>query len=192
MGQLASEVRVLIVPGLNNSGPGHWQTRWQQLYPAFERVEQVRWDSPELEVWSARLDQVLRSDERPTVIVAHSFGCLTAAHRATSGATNLIGALLVAPADPEKFGVSDLLCDARLPCPSILIGSTDDPWMTAHEAAQWARTWGSKFVNAGAVGHINAESDLGYWMFGLLQLQRLLSMTNAPAAKHLGEYRFAV
>lgn len=167
--------RVLIVPGLNNSGPGHWQTRWQSLYPAFERVEQARWDAPELDGWSQRLGQVLRGDDRPTLIVAHSFGCLATVHRASSGAANLIGALLVAPADPDKFGASDLLRGASLPCPSIVIGSADDPWMTMPRAAYWAKTWGSEFVNAGAAGHINAESDLGYWKFGLSQLQRLAS-----------------
>jgi predicted alpha/beta hydrolase family esterase len=173
--RVVRDPRVLIVPGLNNSGPGHWQTRWQSLYPTFERVEQARWDEPVLEVWSERLDQVLRGDDRPTLIVAHSFGCLTTVHRASSGVSNLIGALLVAPADPDKFGVSNGLRDASLPCRSIVIGSIDDPWMTTRRAAYWANAWGSEFVNAGALGHINAESDLGYWKFGLSQLHRLVS-----------------
>jgi len=40
---------VLIVQGLYNSSE-HWQTRWRQRYSYFERVEQARWDQPQLEV----------------------------------------------------------------------------------------------------------------------------------------------
>jgi len=41
-----SSFRVLVAPGLYNSGPLHWQSRWQRLYPAFERVEQEKWHAP--------------------------------------------------------------------------------------------------------------------------------------------------
>ena len=169
-----SDYRVLIVPGLHNSGADHWQTRWQQRYPAFERVEQEQWDRPELSRWSERLAQVLRESTRPTLIVAHSFGCLTTMHAAGLGRFNLAGALLVAPADPEKFGVTQTLLDARLTCPAVVIGSTNDPWMTSSRATDWADIWGCEFVNAGALGHINAESGLEDWPFGLAQFQHLM------------------
>ncbi len=168
-----NEFRVLVAPGLHNSGPEHWQSRWQRLYPRFERVEQERWSDPVLLRWADRLDEVLDEDRRPTLIVAHSFGCLTTAlslSRATS--PHVAGVLLVGPADPDKFQVSALLPHGELPCPSILVASANDPWMTAHSAATWARRWGSDFVNAGALGHINAESGLGDWRFG----QRLLQV----------------
>jgi predicted alpha/beta hydrolase family esterase len=174
-------LRTLIVPGLNNSDHNHWQSRWQWLYPHFERVEQAHWDVPDLQVWSAQLGRVLRSDNRPTLIVAHSFGCLTTVHRGHLDAPNLIGALLVAPADPKKFGVENALRDACLDCPSIVIGSTDDPWLSFDRAVHWANKWGSEFVNAGALGHINADSDLGNWKFGLWQLQRLIAATKMAA-----------
>ena len=174
------DFRVLIAPGLNDSGADHWQTRWQALHPAFERVEQLRWDVPDLEAWSERLDHELRRSTRPALIVAHSFGCLATAHRAGISVPNVAGALLVAPADPEKFGVADILRNVALPFPSIVIGSTDDPWMESSRAADWARQWGSQFVNAGAAGHINAESKLGDWPYGLQQLQRLALMAELP------------
>jgi predicted alpha/beta hydrolase family esterase len=174
-------IRTLIVPGLNNSEADHWQSCWQNLYPNFERVEQAHWDVPDLQAWSEQLQRVLCSDPRPTLIVAHSFGCLTTVHRAHIGAPNVIGALLVAPAEPKKFGVDDVLHDAHLDFPSIVIGSTDDPWMSFDRAIYWTKQWGSEFVNAGALGHINAESDLGYWKFGLLQLQRLTSAAKFAA-----------
>lgn len=77
--QQLNQFRVLVAPGLHNSGPDHWQSRWQRLYPRFERVEQKRWSDPVLLRWADRLDEVLDQDRRPTLIVAHSFGCLTTA-----------------------------------------------------------------------------------------------------------------
>jgi predicted alpha/beta hydrolase family esterase len=170
---LLSQFRVLVAPGLHNSGPAHWQSRWQRLYPGFERVEQARWDQPVLSRWSARLDAVLAQDARPTLIVAHSFGTLAAAHSLGRGAGQVAGVLLVGPADPDKFGVAELLPQDELPVPSILVASTNDPWMTAAKAERWARRWGSEFVNAGALGHINAESGLGDWVFGQRLLHKL-------------------
>jgi hypothetical protein len=183
-----SGFRVLIVPGLHGSDHRHWQSRWQCLYPSFERVVQERWDVPHLPTWSERLAQVLKQSTRPTLAVAHSFGCLTTLHCAHAGASNLVGALLVAPADPEKFGVAELLREARPALPLVTVGSLDDPWMEGGRAAEWASIWGSEFVNAGTLGHINAESGLGDWLFGLQQLQRLADAVRAGWAERGAAY----
>ncbi|MFL9922781.1 alpha/beta hydrolase [Herbaspirillum lusitanum] len=174
-----SDFRILVVPGLHGSGPGHWQSRWQRLYPAFERVEQEHWDQPDLPRWSQRLDERLQQSERPVVIVAHSFGCLTTVHCTArghaDGAQNKIAAaLLVAPADPDKFQVASLV-ERALPFPALVVGSSNDPWMTAPRAAHWAAVWGADFLDAGALGHINAESGLGDWAAGQSLLQQLLA-----------------
>jgi predicted alpha/beta hydrolase family esterase len=182
------DYRVLIVPGLHNSESRHWQSHWQRLHPGFERVEQDDWEHPRLATWSARLDQARArdisdmSDMRPILIVAHSFGCLTAVHSVARDPGAVAGMLLVAPADPDKFGVAQVFPQAQLACPSILIGSTNDPWMRIGNAALWAARWGSRFIDAGALGHINAESQLGDWPFGLLQLQALAEL--AQSKKH--------
>lgn len=174
-----SDYRVLIVPGLHNSGPEHWQSRWQRLYPQFERVEQDNWERPDLTAWSARLDRARREDSRPTLIVAHSFGCLTTAHSLARDPHGVAGVLLVGPADPDKFGVADNLPHKRLPCPGILIASQTDPWMKAEHAAQWARRWNCKYIDGGALGHINAESGLGDWVYGQAQLQTLFDLAQS-------------
>lgn len=169
-----SQLRVLVAPGLHNSGPDHWQSRWQRLYPAFERIEQDDWSDPVLPIWSARVDEVRQRGRRPTLIVAHSFGCLASVHSVARDPANIAGLLLVAPADPEKFGVDELLPHAPLSIPSIMIASTNDPWMPQERARLWAERWESTFVDAGALGHINAESGLGDWLFGQRQLQLLV------------------
>lgn len=174
--------RVLVVPGLHNSVPAHWQSRWQGLHPAMERVQQDDWDAPELDAWSARLDQLRATDRRPTLFVAHSFGCLTTVASVHRDPSNVAGLLLVAPADPVKFGVADRLPHQALGCPSTVIASDDDPWMTLAGAALWARRWGSTFLDVGPVGHINAESGLGDWAFGQQQLLALAQRTRNATA----------
>ena len=174
--------RVLVVPGLHGSGPDHWQTRWERRYPSFQRVQQHDWSKPDLPQWSHRLQQVLRESDHPTLIVAHSFGCLTTMHAASCGRFNLAGVLLVAPADPDKFGVADALRSSHIRCPAIVIGSVNDPWMDAARAAYWADNWRCGFVNAGSLGHINADSGLGDWEQGLQQFGYLLDMADTLAA----------
>ncbi|RZI41274.1 alpha/beta hydrolase [Herbaspirillum sp. HC18] len=174
-----ADFRVLVVPGLHGSGPMHWQTRWERLFPWFERVTQRDWSVPDLFGWSARVGEALRESACPTLIVAHSFGCLASIRQASIEASNLAGVLLVAPADPAKFGIAAEMRQLRLSCPSIVVGSLDDPWMDARRAAAWAASWGAEFVNAGALGHINADSGLGDWPLGQDLLQRL-AMTAWP------------
>ena len=170
---LFPDFHVIIVPGLHDSGPGHWQSRWHRQHPEFSRVRQDDPSDPRLAQWAARLDQVRRRDPRPALLVAHSFGALTSVHSIARDGFNVAGALLVAPADPDKFGVADLLPALPLPCPSIVVASANDPWMSADRAAAWARRWGSELVEAGALGHINAESGLGDWQGGKTLLQVL-------------------
>lgn len=174
-----ADYRVLVAPGLHGSGPEHWQSRWERLYPTFERVEQTDWATPDLPRWSARLGDVLAQDDKPVVVVAHSFGCLTTVHRAAALAredepARIAAALLVAPADPEKFNVSDAV-QFKLPFPSLVVGSSNDPWMSAERARHWAKVWHAQFLNVGALGHINAESGLDDWLEGQALLQQLVA-----------------
>ncbi|MET0793506.1 MAG: alpha/beta hydrolase, partial [Polyangiaceae bacterium] len=53
---LMPPVSVLILPGLGNSGPGHWQTLWQAAY-GYRRVEQADWDQPSRADWLVNLKQ---------------------------------------------------------------------------------------------------------------------------------------
>lgn len=73
-------VSVLILPGIGNSGPQHWQTLWQNSHPDFVRVEQRDWDRPVCAEWVAALDAAVRAAGPQAVLVAHSLGCLAVAH----------------------------------------------------------------------------------------------------------------
>ncbi|MGO7207173.1 alpha/beta hydrolase, partial [Rhizobium ruizarguesonis] len=51
----ASDADILIIPGYTNSGPGHWQSRWEAKLSTARRVEQAEWTKPVREDWIARI-----------------------------------------------------------------------------------------------------------------------------------------
>lgn len=172
--------RVLLLPGWLNSGPDHWQSRWEALH-GFTRVEQVDWEWPRRGDWMARLDEVLLDDPRPAVLVAHSLGCqLVAAWAAHSAQTaRAKGALLVAPPDVEREDLPPQvqtwrpIVRRRLPFPAVLLYSDDDPYSSPERALGMAADWGAQAHSLGALGHVNGESRLGDWPSGLRWLARV-------------------
>ncbi|GGG52650.1 hypothetical protein GCM10011378_31100 [Hymenobacter glacieicola] len=170
---------ILTVPGLGSSGPEHWQTRWEQHY-GYRRVEQREWDSPVCSKWVAALEAAVTAAGPAVVLVGHSLACATIAHWASTTRCPIRGALLVAPADvdrpdfpSEATGFAPMPLN-ELPFPSIVVASTDDAYATWERAEQFARAWGSRLVNVGALGHINSASGLGLWPAGHRLLQELL------------------
>jgi predicted alpha/beta hydrolase family esterase len=88
-------------------------------------------------------------------------------------------ALLVAPADTEKIdfpakavGFSPM-CLQKLSFPSIVVASTNDEYVSLARSSYFAQCWGSKFVNIGAMGHINSATNLKDWPQGLQLLYSL-------------------
>jgi hypothetical protein len=177
-------VRVLIVPGLNGSGPDHWQTFWERKY-GYERVHQRDWENPDLAEWLNTLNTAITAGKDRSVIVAHSLGCLAVAHWARTFPENtgqIKCALLVAPPDVDSspFIPEELhrfASYSKLPFPSVLVGSENDHYMTLDSVRWLADLWGSCFVNVGARGHINPDSGHGPWPEGEALLQDLLRIT---------------
>lgn len=171
-----SSPTVIIVPGWRNSGPGHWQSLWAERLPNALRVEQDDWVSPLRRAWVARLSETIEQAPGRVVVVAHSLGCIATTHLPPVVAGRIEGALLVAPADPERRGV---LADfapvpyQKLPYRSILVASSNDPYCPVRLAGAYARAWGSEFVRLNEAGHINIDSGHGEWPLGLALLQSL-------------------
>ena len=172
---------VLILPGWQNSGPSHWQSRWEALH-GYARVEQHDWMLPLRGDWITRLEDVVSSREGPVVFAAHSLGCiLTAAWASISRNVHRVkAALLVAPGDVER---PELQAPLRswspvpaqpLPFPSVLVASRDDPYCRYERAHAMAHAWGSRLVDAGPAGHLNADSGLGNWPEGHAHLRALI------------------
>lgn len=160
--------RFLIQPGLHGSGPAHWQSWLAWRHADARRVEVPNWHDPQLEVWAQALDRaVSEGDGTPWVLVAHSFGCLAAAYWAATHATDRVcAALLVAPANPRRFGVDPGVLDLPLPFAATVVTSRNDPWFAEAGARDLATRWGAATWDAGEAGHINVESGHGAWRDG--------------------------
>jgi len=175
---------VLLLPGWQNSGASHWQSRWEALY-GYQRVEQHDWDRPLRGDWITRLEDVVSSQSEGTevTLVAHSMACvLVAAWAPLSRVTHRVkGALLVATSDMESNNMRNLLpswspvVEKPLPFPAVLVTSQNDPYCSFPRACELASAWGARRVDLGRLGHINGESGLGDWQEGhelLLNLRR--------------------
>lgn len=172
--------RVLVLPGWQDSGPDHWQSRWQRLH-GWQRVIQDDWIWPRRGDWMMRLEETLLESEQPAVLVAHSLGChLVAAWAAhTKNTARVRGALLVAPPDADHPDIPPQLANwqpavrDRLPFSALVLYSSNDPFCRADKAEKLAQDWGAASRNLGPLGHVNAESGLGDWPEGLAEVQRL-------------------
>jgi predicted alpha/beta hydrolase family esterase len=186
---------ILTVPGLENSGPTHWQTHWERDYEHCARADLGLWDKPNRNAWVTKLNLAIHDAGRPVVLVAHSLGCLAVAWWAAMEKPRygdpVIGALLVAPPEVDIAPVDERLASfgptplAALPFPSIVAASLDDPYIAQHRARRLAQFWGSQFADAGHVGHINADSGVGEWTFGQFLLKLLTG--NQDGAQKAGQ-----
>ncbi len=178
----AADADILIIPGLSNSGPDHWQSRWQQRLSTARRVMQQDWDAPKRDAWVETIAREVAAAKRPVVCVAHSLGVVALLHAAQQAGDKIAGAFLVAP--PSEAVTRELpAVDSafvpyprrRLPFPAVLIGGGDDPYAEPGFAKQLAADIGARFVDAGAVGHINVDSGHGPWPEGSMSFAHFIA-----------------
>jgi serine hydrolase len=173
--------QVLILPGFGGSGPGHWQTLWERQR-GYARIEQDEWERPDRDAWVERLQVAIACGSEPAILVAHSLGCVLAAHwAARHGPGRVRGALLVAPPDVDEAQhlIPEIASFAPTPrsllgFPAVVVMSRDDPYADPAVTAGLAAAWGARLVDVGACGHINTEAGFGEWPQGLALLDALL------------------
>lgn len=183
-----SEAEILIIPGYTNSGPDHWQSRWQAKLSSARRVEQAEWAKPVREDWVQRVVDEVAAATKPVVLVAHSLGVAAAVHAAPHLGNKVAGAFLVAPPDVanEKIRPKHLMTFGPYPrepltFPSLVVASRNDPFGSYDHADDIAAAWGSMVLDAGEAGHINTESGHGPWPEGTMVFAQFLSRLKAPA-----------
>lgn len=181
-GMKVKDADILIVPGHTNSGPDHWQSRWESKLSTARRVEQAEWSKPVREDWSANVAKAVNRAERPVVIVAHSLGVPTVINAVPEFRKLVAGAFMVAPPDvanpeilPRQLRTFGPYPRDPLPFPSITVGSRNDPYCAFDVAEDIAAAWGSLFIDAGEAGHIDADSGYGPWPEGSMAFARFLS-----------------
>jgi uncharacterized protein len=172
----------LIVPGLHGSERDHWQSWWRVDHRDAVLVQQADWSNPDADAWLATLEGAVLANPG-SLIVAHSLGSVLTARLARSRVAPLVeGALLVAPADIERTGELHsrnydfgTMPKERLPFPSILVASHDDPYMPFDKAAALGRSWGSRIHDLGEAGHVNVASGFGRWIAGYALADSLIA-----------------
>lgn len=162
--------KIVIVPGLHNSGPEHWQS-WLETRVSSTRIGVPDWTTPDLNGWMQAILATVDQVGDNTILIAHSFGCLAAIRALHRAGHKARGAILVAPADPIKFHLDPATISAPLAIRTIVVGSENDPWMRCQAAQEMADALGANFLNLGRAGHINVESGYGPWP-GVLKLIR--------------------
>jgi predicted alpha/beta hydrolase family esterase len=169
---------VLVVSGLWDSGPEHWQTHWMNDHADWSKVAHRDFAAPQRDEWVAELDAAIAACDGPPILLAHSLGCMLVAQWALSGSSlQVAGAMLVAPSDVEApsypvdaNGFAPIPMTA-LPFPSLVVASTDDEYADLARSKAWARAWGSAIVEIADAGHINGDAGFGPWPEGLALLE---------------------
>ena len=179
-------VTFLIVPGLREHVPLHWQTLLAAKLARVCTVPPLEHNRLSCAARVQAIDVQLRQIDGPVVIVAHSAGVIMVAHWAAQAARPINGALLAAPADleaplPEGYPkLDELQAHGWLPIPrkplpfrSIVAASTNDPLARFERVAGLADAWGSRLENIGAAGHLNPNAGYGEWPQALSLLAEL-------------------
>jgi predicted alpha/beta hydrolase family esterase len=170
------DATILIVPGLRDHVPEHWQTLLEQRLPNTRSVPRMDHDKLSCAAWVAALDRSVAAIEGPLILVAHSAGVMITVHWARRHRRPIKGALLATPPDfesplPAGYPTMDTLRENGwlptprdpLPFPSIVAASTNDPLGAYARVAELAGAWGSRLVNVGAAGHLNPAAGYGAW-----------------------------
>lgn len=171
---------ILIVPGLRDDVAEHWQTllaaQLRAQGRAVHAVPAMGRGDLDCAARVAAIEREAQAIEGPIVVVAHSGGVVMLVHWARQTRRAVQAALLATPPDfdqPMPAGYPTLAAlDAggwlpvpreRLPFPSIVAASRNDPLGRFERVADLARAWGSRLVDLGAVGHLNPASGFGPW-----------------------------
>jgi predicted alpha/beta hydrolase family esterase len=163
----------VIVPGIWNSDPEHWQSHWQDdRGEDAVRIAPTSWSEPDPDDWSAAIDRAVAAVQGVPVLVAHSLGVLAVTRwLADHDDGRVAGAFLVAPPDPDAPGFPGAARGFTAPTgavstPTLLVVSDDDPYCTAERAEEMAATIGAEVRRIGAHGHVNIASGVGEWAAG--------------------------
>lgn len=164
--------KLVFVPGIGNSGPGHWQSGWEGLFAGSVRISPASWTEPTLDDWIGAIERVADGGEKGAVFVCHSLGCLAFLHWAATTAKPWQGAFLVGIPDargpnfPAAAAGFEFLDTRVLTRPVLALASSDDPYDPKGLGVALAQRAGGAVIGLGARGHVNEASGLGDWQEG--------------------------
>lgn len=171
-------VPVVVVPGWNGSGEGHWQTWLEDELRAAGR-ETVRpevadWDRPDLAGWLTALRTAIAPLPADGFdVVAHSLGAVLWLHHSTDPqGPRPARVALVSPVSPTleypeiaEFLPPPLDVDAVRAAAdgTVLVAGSDDPYLPEGVAAAYGvpLKMATTIVEDG--GHLNTDAGYGEW-----------------------------
>lgn len=165
-------MRFLISPGYTNSGPDHWQTHLENTYKFVDRIEHSNWDFVDRKTWLQEFEEAISLIEDDLVLIGHSCGTNVIAQWAESKSEHLKkvkAAILVAPADvdnqnlPQEIGSQRPMPYTKLPFPTLVIGSDNDPFTSLETLGSLAKAWGAELAVIPKAGHIASDDGYGKW-----------------------------
>ena len=175
--------KVLLLHGWGGSDFPHWQS-WLagELAKDYGKVSFLKFDNfdePELKNWLSSLKEEL-SEFKPDIVVCHSLANTLWFHLCNSSIPTEIEKLyLVAPpsltcsVEELKSFFPVLTPDNLYAKKSLLITSTDDPYLSKEEAKKLQRELDidMKVIEKG--GHINNSSGYGQWHWILKNIKNI-------------------
>lgn len=179
---------VLIVPGLRDAVPGHWQTLLAERLPDARSVPAMGRQDLDCQARVRAIENAISAIEGPVQLVAHSGGCIMVAHwaQASGQCQRVHSALLATPPDfetamPPGYPSLDELALAgwlpvprqRLPFRSLVALSRNDPLGDRARISDLADQWGSECRDLGSVGHLNPAAGYGDWPLAITLLEQL-------------------
>ncbi len=177
--------KTLIVPGLDGSPAPHWQHWWAMTDPQALMVDLPETAQPNPDHWEIELaGAILRHPD--SILVGHSLGSILIARLLSRWPQLRVrAAVLVAPAETfgsDRIGQFGRIPEQALDIPTTVVASHDDPWMGFTRAAGLADAWGSRLIDLGRAGHINAAAGFGPWPGGKRLRDDLLLRSDRPTA----------
>lgn len=172
--------KVLLLHGWGGSNHPHWQS-WlaSELAKDYGTVSFLQfsdYDSPDLNVWKKELLEGLKNFQ-PNVVICHSLANTLWFH-SLDELPKVKRLYLIAPPS-FQCEIEELKEFFPLPLPTqtnaketILVASTNDPYMSVDEAKELQKSLDVELKILENAGHINADSGFGPWPWILKEMQK--------------------
>jgi len=172
--------KVLLLHGWGGSNQPHWQS-WlagelAKEYGCVSFLKFSEYDAPKLDVWKQEL-KLHVEDFQPDIVVCHSLANILWFHLCHEGGIHTVKKLFLVAPPSLKCSIDELksFFPAQVPQnlyaqETLLITSTNDPYLSQEEAKTLQNSLGVKMKVLQNAGHINAASGYGAWAWILEQI----------------------
>lgn len=193
---------VLLIPGMRDETPGHWQTLLAGELQNAVSLPALGRANIDLAARMDQIEQAVQAIAAPVIVVAHSGGAIATAHWAQRTRALIHGALLATPPlfedslGPEFPALVEFEREgwtpvprARLPFRTIVAASRNDPLGAYLGVCELAQTWGARVFDLGASGHLNPASGFGPWAAAARLIGELASAPPAYRSESRAQLR---